>query len=102
MKDLDKLLYSFGKATQLSPSEELVQRTQAKVRRRQSPRLLLAAAAILGLPLLYAPLAVLIAVPLPLPQLLLSICAAASFYNALIIVMWLNRAQLSKIAKEVC
>lgn len=100
-KDLEQLLYAYGKATQLSPSEELVQRTLGRMQRPRFRKIWLVLAAVFGLPLLYAPLIVPMAIPMSLPQSLLFASLVTSFYNALIIVMWLTRAQLSKFAKEV-
>lgn len=100
-KDLEQLLHAYGKATQLSPSEELVERTLGRMQRQRSRKIWLVLAAVLGLPLLYAPLIVPMAMPMSLPQLLLFSSAGATFYNALIIIMWLTRSQLSKFAKEV-
>lgn len=100
-KDLEEMLHAYGKATRLSPSEDLVERTKGKLERPSSLRFWLVLAAVFGLPLLWAPPALMIAVPMPLPQLLVFSSVVATFYNALIIVMWLTRTQLSKIAKEV-
>ncbi|MTI96291.1 MAG: hypothetical protein FH749_12580 [Firmicutes bacterium] len=100
-KNLDELLYAYGKATRFSPPDELIERTTSRLRKRKSLKLWLLLAAALGLPLLYAPFVILIVVPMPTPQLLLFISATTTFYNALIAVMWLTRTQLSKLAKEV-
>lgn len=100
-KDLDELLHAYGEATRLSPSEKLVERTKGKLEGPSSLRFWLVLAAVLGLPLLWAPFVMIITVPMPLPQLLAFSSMVLSFYNAIIIVMWLTRAQIYKIAREV-
>lgn len=101
MKDMEKLLQAYGKATQLSPPEELIERTKVRLTRPTIRRSWLVLAAILGLPLLYGPLVLLIILPMSLPELLLHIGMVSTFYNALIIILWLTRAQISKLAQEV-
>ncbi len=98
-KDLEELLYAYGRATQVPPPEELVEQTKGRLR-RPAWRKWLVLAAILVLFLLYTPLVVLLTIPMPLPQLLLSVSCAVTFYNALIIVMWLTREKIGKFFKE--